>query len=146
MRKGIHVSLACSMLVFFLATQAGAHTPLLLVEDNEDGTILLEGGFSDGSSGAGITILIVKDELYKGGGKKLLFKGKLVLAKGKLDEFGELTVIKPKSRYLVVLNAGPGHVVEKEGSVLKPDEEIRELEPDEKGKILIPNEKGINVK
>ncbi|MCK4466179.1 MAG: hypothetical protein KAU83_10760, partial [Bacteroidales bacterium] len=83
MRKGIHVSLACLMLVFFLTVQACAHTPLLLVEDNEDGTILLEGGFSDGSSGAGAIILIVKDEPYKGGGKKLLFKEKLVLAKGK---------------------------------------------------------------
>ena len=146
MKKSLYVSLACLVLVFFLTIQAGAHTPLLLVEDNEDGTILLEGGFSDGSSGAGITILIVKDELYKGGEKKMLFKGKLVLAKGKLDEFGELTVIKPKSRYLVVSNAGPGHVVEKKGPALKSDEEMRELEPDEKGKILIPNENGINIK
>ena len=142
MRKDIHVSLACSMLVFFLTIQASAHTPLLLVEDNEDGTILLEGGFSDGSSGAGATILIVKDELYKGGKKKMLFKGKLVLAKGKLDEFGELTVVKPKSPYFVVFDAGPGHAVEKKGPALKPDEEMRELEPEEKGKVLMPNEIG----
>ncbi|MCK5595001.1 hypothetical protein KAI19_02355 [bacterium] len=145
MKRVLYVPLACLLLIFFLTIQAGAHTPLLLVEDNEDGTISLEGGFSDGSSGAGAIILIVKDEPYKGGEKKMLYKGKLVLAKDKLDEFGELTVIKPKSPYLVILDAGPGHVVEKKGPASKPDEEIRELEPWEKGKVLIPNENGINV-
>ena len=48
-----------------LAISASAHTPLLSVEDNEDGTIYLEGGFSDGSSAAGVTILMVEDNLIK---------------------------------------------------------------------------------
>jgi len=48
-----------------LTISASAHTPLLSVEDNEDGTIYLEGGFSDGSSAAGVTILLVEDKPYE---------------------------------------------------------------------------------
>ncbi len=134
------------MMGLLLSIPANAHTPLLSVEDNEDGTIYLEGGFSDGSTGAGVTILVVKDEPYKGKEKKVLYKGKLVLAKGKLDKYAELTVIKPKAPYLIIFDAGPGHAVEKKGSVIAKDEELRKLEPEEEKKVLIPNEEGIDIK
>jgi hypothetical protein len=107
-----------------LVVPAGAHTPLLSVEDNEDGTIYLEGGFSDGSSGAGVTILLVENEPYQGElpeGKEL-YNEKLVLLRTKLDEYGELTLDKPEVPYFIVFDAGPGHVVEKEGPPLTEEE------------------------
>jgi len=106
-----------------LTISASAHTPLLSVEDNEDGTIYLEGGFSDGSSAAGVTILLVEDKPYESDPKgKDLYKEKLVLLRTKMDEYSELTLDKPNIPYLVILDAGPGHVVEKEGPLLEADE------------------------
>ena len=134
------------MMGLLLSIPANAHTPLLSVEDNEDGTIYLEGGFSDGSTGAGVTVLVVKDEPYNGKEKKVLYNGKLVLAKGKLDEYAELTVVKPKVPYLIIFDAGPGHAVEKKGPAIAKDEEVRELESEEKKKVLMPDEKGIDIK
>jgi hypothetical protein len=107
-----------------LVVPAGAHTPLLSVEDNEDGTIYLEGGFSDGSSGAGVTILLVENEPHEGElpESKELYNEKLVLLRTKLDEYGELTLDKPEVPYFIVFDAGPGHVVEKEGPPLTEEE------------------------
>lgn len=118
------VTLSIVLVVGILLTiSASAHTPLLSVEDNEDGTIYLEGGFSDGSSAAGVTILIVEDKPYKGDPKnKDLYEGKLVLLRTKMDEYSELTLDKPNIPYFVVFDAGPGHVVEKEGPPLEADE------------------------
>lgn len=121
--KRVFVGLAAALIFgFFLSSQASAHTPLLSIEDNEDGTIWLEGGFSDGSSGAGVKILIVEDKPYKGSKKVELYKGKRILKKTKMDKNGELTIDKPKGAYLVILDAGPGHVVEKKGPLLKAGE------------------------
>ena len=106
-----------------LAIPAGAHTPLLSVEDNEDGTVYLEGGFSDGSSAAGVTTLLVENKPYEGDKEgKNLYKGKLVLLRTKMDEYSELTLDKPNVPYLIAFDAGPGHVVEKEGPSLESDE------------------------
>ncbi|MCK4244189.1 MAG: hypothetical protein KAX20_01040 [Candidatus Omnitrophica bacterium] len=120
--KRLFIGLVAVMLGFFLSSEVSSHTPLLSVEDNEDGTIWLEGGFSDGSSGAGVKILIVEDKPYKGSKKVDLYKGKRVLKKTKMDKNGELTIDKPKGPYLVILDAGPGHVVEKKGPLLKAGE------------------------
>lgn len=122
--KKLLVSLCLWLAVgLFMTSQAKAHTPLLSVEDNEDGTIWLEGGFSDGSSGAGVKILVVEDKAYQGpkAGKKL-YKGKLILKETKMDKNGELTLDKPEGPYLIILDAGPGHVVEKKGPPLQPGE------------------------
>jgi len=59
-KKLVTLSIVLTM-GLLLAIPAGAHTPLLSVEDNEDGTVYLEGGFSDGSSAAGVTNLLVED-------------------------------------------------------------------------------------
>ncbi|QTL98883.1 hypothetical protein GM661_13380 [Iocasia frigidifontis] len=45
-----------------IAVPVSAHTPMLYVEDYGDGTIYLEGGFSDGSSASGTEILLVEDK------------------------------------------------------------------------------------
>jgi hypothetical protein len=106
-----------------------AHTPLLAVEDNFDGTIYLTGGFSDGSSAGGVTILLVENEPYEAGAGSEeseevdLYAGKLVLLRTQLDEYSELTLDKPEVDYLVILDAGPGHVVEVEGPPLTDEEE-----------------------
>ena len=72
MLKRITVSSVCvAGLIFFLISQVSAHTPLLTVEDNEDGTIYIEGGFSDGSTATGAKILLVEKEQYKGDVEKL---------------------------------------------------------------------------
>ena len=101
MRKQL---LVIGLLVFglFLADQVLAHTPLCSCYDNGDGTITCEGGFSDGSSAAGVEM-----RLLDGNGK--------VLIKGKMDEDSEFTVKKPDGSYKVQFDAGPGHLVEVDG-------------------------------
>lgn len=92
------------LLVFslFLAGQALAHTPLCSCYDNGDGTITCEGGFSDGSSAAGVEM-----RLLDGNGKTLI--------KGKMNEDSEFTFKKPDGLYKVIFDAGPGHEVEEDG-------------------------------
>lgn len=101
MRKPFFVVILMA-LGLFLVGQALAHTPLCSCYDNGDGTITCEGGFSDGSSAAGVEMR-VEDK-----------KGK-VLIKGKMDEDSEFTFDKPPGTYKVVFNAGEGHVVEVDG-------------------------------
>lgn len=60
-RKLIFMSMLLA-LGLLLAIPVSAHTPMLYVEDYGDGTIFLEGGFSDGSSAAGVEILLVEDK------------------------------------------------------------------------------------
>ena len=102
MRKKIFVA---GLLVFglFLAGQALAHTPLCSCYDNGDGTITCEGGFSDGSSAAGVVMRAVDSS------------GKVII-EGKMNEDSEFTFKKPDGSYKVEFDAGPGHLVEVPGS------------------------------
>lgn len=86
----------------FVSGQSFAHTPLCSCYDNGDGTITCEGGFSDGSSAAGVEIRV---------------KGKdgNVLIQGKMDEYSEFTFDKPSDDYTVEFDAGEGHHMEVEG-------------------------------
>ena len=76
-----------------MSVVAFAHAPLISVDDNGDGTVYIEGGFSNGASGEGVEIIIVKDKAYNG--PEETFKGKEIIYKGKypnmryayLDEF-----------------------------------------------------------
>ena len=86
-----------------LAGQAFAHSPLMSCFDNGDGTITCEGGFSDGSSAAGVKIYI-KD----GNGK--------TVNNGKMTEDSEFTFDKPAGEYMVIFDAGEGHQVEVNGA------------------------------
>ena len=88
-------------LLFFCATAFG-HTPLCSCYDNGDGTVTCEGGFSDGSSAAGVAMHVVD-----GGGNSLI--------KGKMDEDSEYTFKKPASTYKVIFDAGEGHIIETDG-------------------------------
>ena len=102
MKKVLAALLSCVVICLFLVTQGLAHTPLCTCYDNGDGTITCEGGFSDGSSGAGVK-MVVKDK----GGNELI--------SGRMDEDSEFTFKKPDAPYVVIFDAGPGHVVEIKG-------------------------------
>ena len=90
-------------LMLGFAGSALAHTPLCSCWDNGDGTITCEGGFSDGSSAAGVAMRVVD-----GSGK--------VLLSGKIDEFGEFNFDKPKEAYKVEFDAGEGHKITIDGA------------------------------
>ncbi|MGI6774291.1 hypothetical protein [Acetomicrobium sp.] len=159
MKIRLKAILAILAVFLFSAATAYAHTPILYVEDLKDGTIYVEGGFSDGSSAAGIRIYLVEDFVFEGNtsvrdeylealfaselseraayleklgckidghGKDFsysdlkpeLFEKKLIIFQSQLDEHGELVLSKPEGKYLVVFDAGPGHVVVKQGPEL----------------------------
>ncbi len=101
-RKFIGFALGLA-LAAFMATYAFAHTPLCSCYDNGNGTITCEGGFSSGSSAAGVEIRVLDST------------GKVII-KGKMNEDSEFTFKKPSGAYKVEFDAGPGHVVEVPGS------------------------------
>ncbi len=82
-----------------MALPAAAHTPLAACYDNGDGTVVCEGGFSDGSSAAGV-LFLVRDA-----------RGHTVI-EGRMDENGEYWFDKPRGGYSVLFDAGPGHRIE----------------------------------
>ncbi|MFK4784839.1 hypothetical protein [Fusobacterium sp. MFO224] len=106
---------------FVLSTAVLAHAPLLSVDDNEDGSIYVECGFSNGASAGGIEFLLVEDKPYNG--SEDAFEGKRILYKGTLGEDGSAEIVKPNVvAYQVVFNAGPGHIVGKKGPKLTHEE------------------------
>lgn len=87
-----------------------AHTPYLIVSDNEDGTIDITGGYSTGESAAGTSILLKSKKTGK------------ILWQGRLDKYGELTIIKQQEPYIIVFNGGPGHILKRDGPCLTEEE------------------------
>lgn len=85
--------------VALFSAQALAHTPLCSCYDNGDGTVLCEGGFSDGSSAAGVAMTVMDAS-----DKELI--------KSEINEDGEFEFDKPSVEYKVLFNAGPGHSIE----------------------------------
>ena len=98
MRKTLIVLVPILGLSLVLAGYSFAHTPLCSCSDQGDGTVLCEGGFSDGSSAAG-----VKMKVLDGDGN--------VIVEGKVDDYGEFIFKKPEGNYTVIFDAGPGHEV-----------------------------------
>lgn len=84
---------------------ASAHSALCSCFDNGDGTVTCEGGFSDGSSAAGVRVF-VRDA------------ADATVARGKMDANGEFTFDKPQGDYTVIFDAGPGHQVEINGNAI----------------------------
>lgn len=98
------IASAATALTLTLATAtAVAHTPLCSCYDNGDGTVLCEGGFSDGSSAAGVGI-------------RVLDANDNVVIEGEMSEYSEFEFDKPDGDYKVVFDAGPGHDIEIAGS------------------------------
>lgn len=78
------------------AGAALAHTPLCSCYDNGDGTVECEGGFSDGSSAAGVKMNVMDAS------------GKVVI-QGKMDKNSAFSFKKPAGNYSVLFDAGEGH-------------------------------------
>jgi hypothetical protein len=85
------------------ALTAHAHTPFLLVTLTDDGNLRIETGFSDGSTGAGMPIELLDIETGA------------LLATHIMPDDGILSVSPPAVPYEVVLDAGEGHRVSKDG-------------------------------
>jgi hypothetical protein len=88
--------LVALLLSFTLVSPAQAHTPLFDCFDNGDDTITCEGGFSDGSSAAGVAIRVLDAQ------------GK-VLEQGELDSAGSIMLKRPSGEFSVVFAAGEEH-------------------------------------
>jgi hypothetical protein len=100
MRRAIlGLSLSAGLLA---AGYAVAHSAVCSCFDNGDQTITCEGGFSDGSSAAGVAIRVF-DAHDK------------VLVEGKMDGKGSFTFAKPDVEYHVIFDAGQSHVVTIDG-------------------------------
>lgn len=96
-------TLGVAALMLMLAAPAMAHTPIFSCFDNADGTILCQGGFSDGSSAAGTTV-------------RLLDGSGTVINEGQIDDFSEVVFDKPEGDYAVEFDAGEGHEIVVPGS------------------------------
>ena len=107
----------CLLVAVLCSVSAFAHKPLISVDDNEDGTIYVEVGYSDGSSGAGHDI-ILKDMAGK------------VLEEVKVPDESSLDMQMPKVPYTVTFSGGSGHIVTVDGpfSEQSAQEEIVEEE------------------
>ncbi|NJL08214.1 MAG: hypothetical protein HC900_08060 [Methylacidiphilales bacterium] len=77
---------------------AAAHTALCSCYDNKDGTILCEGGFSDGASASGVHMVVTSKQ------------GK-VLAEGTMNKNSEFTFNKPSEDFSVKFDGGEGHQI-----------------------------------
>ena len=84
----VFVLMMCSIMLF-------AHSPLLTVEDNGDGTIYVQGGFSNGASAAGVKLYLTD----KASGQKIW--------EGEFPDVGELNLPIPNVPYTVTFDAGP---------------------------------------
>ncbi|WP_068112876.1 hypothetical protein [Tropicimonas marinistellae] len=105
MTNSIRTALLLSGSLALLAGTASAHTPLCACYDNGDGTVLCEGGFSDGSSAANVP-MIVRDA----SGEALL--------EGVIDANGEFEFEKPEGFHDVLFDGGEGH------QIVVPQDEI----------------------
>lgn len=89
--------------LIFAATAVQAHKPLVSCIDNGDNTITCQGGFSDGSSAAGVIMQIKARD------------GR-VLQRGLMDDNSEFTFAKPRDEFVVLFDAGPEHRLRVPGS------------------------------
>jgi len=104
MKKGFVFGML-ALVGLLTAGPVSAHTPLCSCYDNGDGSVTCEGGFSDGSSAAGVAMRV-----QDAGGK--------VLIRGKMDADSEFTFNKPSGDYMVIFDAGEGHAVEVDGKTI----------------------------
>ena len=95
------------MLMGFLVGLNGtalAHSSFCFCE-KDDGKIICEGGFSDGSSAAGVRIDLINGE-------------DKVLSSQRFDELSSVRFTIPKGDFYILMDAGPGHTVEVERSAI----------------------------
>ena len=95
-------------LLLVLSTYAFAHNVLLMIDDNEDGTIYIETGISTGGNAAGSKLIVTE----RATGRPLW--------QGVVPDSGAVTIPRPKVPYSVTLNMGEGHKVTQKGPDLLP--------------------------
>ena len=107
--------------ILFISAIVFAHAPLLSVDDNNDGTIYIEAGFSNGEKADGMEFFIVKDKPYNG--PEDTYEGKMIIFKGKFDKKSSVTILKPLTpKYEIVFNGGAAHIISKKGPKLEERE------------------------
>ena len=107
--------------ILFISAIVFAHAPLLSVDDNNDGTIYIEAGFSNGEKADGMEFFIVKDKPYNG--PEDTYEGKMIIFKGKFDKKSSVTILKPLTpKYEIVFNGGAAHIITKKGPKLEERE------------------------
>jgi hypothetical protein len=98
---GVYMKILLFVLVFI--NSLFAHSLVLDLFDNSDGTIQIVGGFNTGQNAAGALVKV-----------ESLVTGKILLSKRLPDE-SEITFKIPLEEYQVILDGGPGHTVIKKG-------------------------------
>lgn len=89
--------------VSFCCIALFAHTPLLSIEGTGDGSLYIEGGFSNGASAAGVKLYLKNKETGE------------VLWDGVFPENSSITLPIPNVPYTVTFDGGPGHIITKDG-------------------------------
>ena len=102
-----YLILPAAVTVLALSGAVHAHTPLFACYDNGDGTVLCEGGFSDGSSASGVAVRVIGAD-------------GAVLTDGQLDALSEFEFDKPDGDFTAVFDAGEGHLLEIPSSRILP--------------------------
>jgi hypothetical protein len=95
-RTGIHLLLA---LCAALSTPANADSPLCTCKAIDAELIQCTGSFSDGSGAPGVTLDVIGYD-------------ERILLPGELGADSTLTFKKPAGEFYVLMDAGPGYVVE----------------------------------
>lgn len=75
-----------------------AHSPFCECSNNDDGTVTCEGGFSDGSSAAGVEMRVVDSR-------------DRVILEGEMDQDSRFTFDRPDAEFHVIFDAGQSHIV-----------------------------------
>lgn len=102
--------------ILIMYSDVYSHTLLLQVEDLDDGNISVTGRFSTGQAAVGAKVRLVEKN-----------KGKIIFEK-RITEAGEVIVKIPELPYEIQLDAGPGHMVVKEG--IPPSQGFKQVDPD----------------
>jgi hypothetical protein len=107
LRLALALALGLALGLALWADPAQAHSAFMNCSDNADGSILCEGGFSDGSSASGVPVKVLGAD------------GQEIVA-GKMSADDEFVFQKPAGDYKVLLDAGDGHEVAVDGkSIVK---------------------------
>jgi len=93
------------MYTFILQISLLGHSMVFNAIDNEDGTMEVEGMFSTGASTEGAKLKIVS------------LASNEVLFEQRMPASGTITLKIPQEAYKLILDSGPGHVMEKIGDV-----------------------------
>jgi len=111
--KGVFMNKFLFSALCLFCASAMAHSVLLLVEDNKDGTIYIEAGLSTGGGAEGAGV-ILKD---KESGKPILTTN--------IPAEGHLNVEQPKVPYTVTVRLSEGHEITKNGPLAGENKETQ---------------------